>query len=68
VPVVDLLKTNHDVELLKMDIEGAEWDILTDPRLSELKARAIVLEWHSIGCPEPDPHKAAARLLVEAGY
>ncbi|HEX4436076.1 MAG TPA: FkbM family methyltransferase [Solirubrobacteraceae bacterium] len=68
VPVVDLFETNHDVELLKMDIEGAEWDILTDPRLSELKARAIVLEWHSIGCPEPHPHEAAVRLLAEAGY
>jgi hypothetical protein len=68
VPVVDLFEADHDVELLKIDIEGAEWDILTDPRLSELKARAIVLEWHSMGCPEPDPHEAAVRVLTAAGY
>jgi FkbM family methyltransferase len=68
VPVVDLFEADHDVELLKIDIEGAEWDILTDPRLGELKARAIVLEWHSMGCPEPDPHEAAVRLLTAAGY
>jgi FkbM family methyltransferase len=68
VPVVDLFESDHDVELLKIDIEGAEWDILTDPRLGELKARAIVLEWHSMGCPEPDPHEAAVRLLTAAGY
>lgn len=68
VPVVDVFSEDHDVELLKMDIEGAEWGILTDPRLSSLKARSIVLEWHARGCPEPDPHAAVVRLLRAAGY
>lgn len=68
VPVVDIFSMEHDVDLLKIDIEGAEWAILTDPRLRELKAASIVLEWHSRGCPEPDPHAAAVRLLRAAGY
>ena len=68
VPAVDIFTEDHDVELLKIDIEGAEWAILTDPRLPGLKARSVVLEWHSRACPEPDPHGAAVRLLRAAGY
>ena len=68
VGVVDLFEQDHDVALMKMDIEGGEWSILTDPRLSELKADAIVLEWHAAGCPEPDAREAAIRLLRAARY
>lgn len=68
VPMVDLFAQDHDVDLLKIDIEGAEWAILTDPRLPELKASALVLEWHTGACPESDPHTAAVRLLRAAGF
>lgn len=68
VPTVDLFEEDHDVDLMKMDIEGGEWSILTDARLPTLKADVIVLEWHAAGCPEPDPREAAARLLRAAGY
>lgn len=68
VPAVDLFGEDHDVDLLKLDIEGGEWAILTDPRLATLAATAIVMEWHQHLCPEPDPHAAARRLLVGAGY
>ena len=51
-----------------MDIEGGEWPILNDPRLAELRARAIVLEWHAVGCPEPDARAAALARLATAGY
>jgi FkbM family methyltransferase len=68
VPMVDVFAEDHQVDLLKMDIEGAEWPILTDPRLPELGARAVVLEWHTRGCPDPEPHAAAVRLLQAAGY
>ena len=68
VPTVDVFAADHDVDLLKIDIEGAEWAILTDPRLPELKASAVVLEWHAGGCPESDAHAAAVRLLGAAGY
>jgi len=68
VRTIDLFEEDHDVDLIKVDIEGAEWSILTDPRLPGLGADAIVLEWHRSGCPEPDPRAAASRLLRAAGY
>ena len=68
VPTVDLFEQDHDVDLVKMDIEGGEWSILTDARLSGLGADMIVLEWHARGCPEDDARAAAARLLADAGY
>ena len=69
VPLVDLFTAITDrVALLKIDIEGAEWAILQDPRLARLQADAIVLEWHAMGSPDPDAHGAARRLLAGAGY
>ena len=68
VPMADIFNEDHNVDLLKMDIEGGEWAILTDARLSQLGARALVLEWHSLGCPEPDPHAHVVELLANAGY
>jgi FkbM family methyltransferase len=68
VHAVDLFDQDHDVDLLKMDIEGGEWSILTDPRLGTLKADAIVLEWHATGCPVADPRTATIGLLGAAGY
>jgi FkbM family methyltransferase len=68
VPALDIYTQDHHVDLIKMDIEGGEWSILTDERLPTLGADAIVLEWHLRGCPEQDPRSAAARLLKQAGY
>jgi FkbM family methyltransferase len=68
VAAVDLFAQDHRVDLLKMDIEGGEWPILSDPRLPDLQAAAIVLEWHAMGCPEPDARAAAIGLLARAGY
>ena len=68
VAAVDVFDEDHAVHLAKIDIEGAEWSILTDPRLPELQAHAIVLEWHTRNCPQPDPRATAAGLLGRAGY
>ncbi len=68
VPTVDLFAEDHEVELLKIDIEGGEWPILTDRRLEGLRAEIVVLEWHASGWPEPDPRATARRLLRAAGY
>jgi FkbM family methyltransferase len=47
VPVVDLYAdVNGPVDILKVDIEGAEYELLDDPRLAELAPRVIVVEWH----------------------
>lgn len=67
-PAVDLFELEHDVELIKIDIEGGEWALLGDPRMSDLGAQVIVLEWHAHGAPDADPHVAALRLLRRAGY
>ena len=67
-PAVDLFDLDHDVDLIKVDIEGGEWALLGDPRLSSLGARTIVIEWHGRGAPDTDPHAAALGLLQRAGY
>ena len=41
----------HDADLLKIDIEGGEWPLLTDARFGELKVPAIVLEYHAYDSP-----------------
>jgi FkbM family methyltransferase len=68
VPCRDLFTEVTDVDLLKLDIEGGEWPILTDPRMCELDARTIVMEWHESGCPDPDPPDFASRLLAQSGF
>lgn len=68
VETVDLFSLDHAVDLLKMDIEGGEWAILTDARLRELDAPIIVMEWHWRFAPHSDPHGAAHELLRAAGY
>lgn len=37
---------NCKIDLLKIDIEGGEYPLLSDPRFEQIKARTIVLEWH----------------------
>ena len=67
VPVHDVL-AEPGCDLLKMDIEGGEWPILSDPRLDGF-ARVIVMEWHALGSPDPSAaHLVASRLLTERGY
>jgi hypothetical protein len=68
VPVVDILRDTHDVDVMKMDIEGGEWAILGDARFAALGARRLVMEWHTHLCPDADPHAAVRRLLESAGY
>jgi FkbM family methyltransferase len=68
VKTVDIFEQDHHVDLIKIDIEGGEWAILTDPRLAALGADVLVLEWHARGCPEPDAAASTLRLLRAAGY
>jgi FkbM family methyltransferase len=35
------------IDLLKIDIEGGEYDLLADPRFAELSVTNLVLEWHA---------------------
>ncbi|MHB1808480.1 MAG: FkbM family methyltransferase [Solirubrobacteraceae bacterium] len=68
VPVTDLFMIERAFDLLKIDIEGGEWALLSDRRLRDLRAEVIVLEWHWRGAPRPDAHGAAIDALVESGY
>ena len=55
-------------DLVKIDIEGAEWEILADARFHRLASRALVLEYHPAYTPEPDPHQLVALALERGGY
>lgn len=68
VPVVDVFPYLRDADLVKMDVQGAEWDLLADPRWLELTVPAIVLEYHPRLAPSPDAGARARARLTEAGY
>jgi FkbM family methyltransferase len=68
VEAVDLFSLLDQVDLLKIDIEGAEWPILRDPRFGQLDVPAVVMEYHPDGSPEPDPAHAATMRLEETGF
>jgi FkbM family methyltransferase len=69
VPAVDFFdRLGEGVDLVKMDIEGGEWQILADPRLATAPVRVIRLEWHTLLCPRDDARAAAIDLLEAAGF
>ena len=63
----DVFPLLAEADLVKIDIEGGEWEILADQRVAELEAVAVVLEYHPIGAP-PDPEGALQHALERAGY
>jgi FkbM family methyltransferase len=65
-PMVDVLGQIAEADLVKMDIEGGEWGILTDPRIA--RAKALVLEYHPEGCPREDAAGYARELLAGHGF
>ncbi len=67
VATVDVYPYIATTDLVKMNIEGSEWDVLRDPRLATTSARWIV-EYHCIGSPDPDIHGLAKSLFEAAGY
>jgi FkbM family methyltransferase len=67
VPVVDALPHLQRCDLLKIDIEGGEWDLLADPRFAETTARALVMEIHPDSCPG-DPRRTVDDHLSRAGF
>jgi FkbM family methyltransferase len=68
VETVDALPLLAAGDFLKIDIEGGEWAILADPRWNQIRAPAVVLEYHRPLCPEVDPATTAEAALREAGY
>jgi FkbM family methyltransferase len=68
VPLVDFFDYTATAELIKMDVEGAEWAILEDERFSSVTARVIALDYHASGSPSSDPHRDARELTERHGY
>ncbi len=68
VPTLDVFSYLANADLVKMDIQGGEWDILEDPRFAATAATAIVVEYHPYLSPSSDAHRAAQNLLHAAGY
>ena len=67
-PCVDAFRLAESADLVKIDIEGSEWDLLADERLADLGVAALVMEWHDKSCPHPDPGAAAREALKGAGF
>jgi len=63
----DVFRYAGESDYVKLDIEGAEWAILHDPRFPRL-APVVALEYHPHMCPTPDPDEHARRALDRAGY
>lgn len=64
----DVFDHLEDVDLLKVDIEGGEWPILFDERFADARPRAVVIEYHSGGCPTDNPKRAARERFRALGY
>jgi FkbM family methyltransferase len=67
-PMEDALPVLREADFIKIDIEGGEWPILQDGRFADVRARALVIEYHPEHSPGPDAYGEACRLLVRAGY
>src|SRR5450755_3354370 len=67
VPTVDVFPYIAQADLVKMNIEGSEWEILDDPRLADTSPVWIV-EYHRIGNPEPDITSLARGSFERCGY
>lgn len=69
VPAVDLetvvARCGGDIDLLKLDCEGAEWDILTSPALALVKN--ITMEFHLWARPQSKVDDVC-RLLARSGF
>jgi len=64
----DVLPALDEADLVKMDIEGGEWEILADERFPALSATALVLEYHPGYAPGPDADAVVTAALGRAGY
>ena len=64
----DVLPFLAAADLVKIDIEGSEWDVFADPRFSRIGACVLGLEYHPRGCSEADPRTAVLRALTPLGY
>jgi FkbM family methyltransferase len=67
VPSVDVFPYVERADLVKMNIEGSEWEVLQDPRLASTDCVWIV-EYHRIRNPDEDITALVQDLFAAAGY
>jgi FkbM family methyltransferase len=68
VPSVDAVPEILAADFVKIDAEGAEWELLADERLPGGHAAVVIVEYHTRMCPEPDARAHARAMLERAGY
>jgi FkbM family methyltransferase len=68
VPARDVFGHLDGVDLLKIDVEGGEWELLADSRFAALSPSLLFLEYHPHLCPAPDARAHALLLLGRFGY
>jgi FkbM family methyltransferase len=56
-----------EIDLLKLDCEGAEYDLVMDERFRTLKAKTIVLEWHATES-HPEAERDILTRLESLGF
>lgn len=67
-PKVDVFPYLERADWVKIDIEGAEWEILADQRFLDLDIPVLRLEYHPHLCPADSPRTLAIKALTDAGY
>jgi FkbM family methyltransferase len=67
VPVQDVFPHLAGADLVKMNIEGSEWEILEDPRLAD-NASIWIVEYHRMRNPDSDIRALVRRLFQAAGF
>lgn len=58
---------NTKIDFLKIDIEGSEIALLSDPRFGKLQIRALVMEWHTT-TKLPNAREWCLKRLSEFGF
>jgi FkbM family methyltransferase len=67
VPVRDVMSEISGADLVKLDIEGGEWEILGDERFRREPPAVVVMEYHPHLGPADDPRAAVEQALTDAG-
>lgn len=69
VPVYDVFSeiSSRPIDILKIDIEGSEYPLLSDRRFATLDVALIVLEWHATN-DHPNGREWCLKRFAELGY
>jgi hypothetical protein len=68
--LIDLMDEKYDIDLLKIDIEGAEYDLLLNSSDSELlKFKQITVEFHDfLDSKYKEKNKLIEKRMIDLGF